>query len=659
MTIRSNPSSKNRQNVTKAKERSPENTKGNKKSSHVSVPKICYYYAVAAIVLGIAATPWSFLFSSSSSKNDDTTINNTINNNKNDTIEFLSSFICKHKKGYCHPSMKPVLHRTHVVTSAIPPTTELLILPRDRIILDLDALRDPWIQTHLFPQQSNNSFSSLDSGAFLAAYLARRIQQQQQQGTSHDPMAPYFSMLPSYETLAFRHPPLWSQELQIRLLNQSSALQISIAIRTMIEREYSTFSARSSDFATHILKQDYTTARINVMARSFGTGPVYNVVSKVKGNTIPQELQYYQQHLGIDLRLGCRALSPILDMWDHHPKAPTQWEYSYEKQAFVVQTKPNEIIPTGFDVWVTYGNYTDSHLFAKFGFVNADGSGWTEATIASFHNVGNVGGLEGGGLTSKSLVAQKEEDQQALQSIMGKYLQYYSDDDAIPNIIAPLEINGVQSSISSATRLEQCKLQILVRIRNDYKRWNFQMQPRDILARPGKSSKTVQLHTIPTFYNNKRGTSNVKFDGSHIIATCRLIVLTEQDYDGRSLEILERFLWKQEHTHADVPLDFVAQAQGDHLEYRALECLYRLVTRKLSHYPTTILEDVDKLTQKSNQQQQQTPLDTREQWSLLVNLGEKQSLEVLSKIALDGMNKKRKLYEIEENKRRTQEKHNR
>ncbi len=46
------------------------------------------------------------------------------------------------------------------------------------------------------------------------------------------------------------------------------------------------------------------------------------------------------------------------------------------------------------------------------------------------------------------------------------------------------------------------------------------------------------------------------------------------------------------------------------------------------------MEDIIKL--KST-----TTLHVREQWSILVNLGEKQSLEALQKIVLDGMKKKK------------------
>merc|ERR1712238_437600 len=44
------------------------------------------------------------------------------------------------------------------------------------------------------------------------------------------------------------------------------------------------------------------------------------------------------------------------------------------------------------DIIVSYGKYTDQHLFAKFGFVPKDGSGYTECGINVMHRIlGDIG----------------------------------------------------------------------------------------------------------------------------------------------------------------------------------------------------------------------------------------------------------------------------
>ena len=104
---------------------------------------------------------------------------------------------------------------------------------------------------------------------------------------------------------------------------------------------------------------------------------------------LDEELEQYKTMFGVDLTKGCHAMVPILDMYNHHPNPNVGWEYNSNEKAFVITSlKP---IPAGQEIIDSYGTYTDSHLFSKFGFVNGDGSGYTEATIAGFHKLLDVG----------------------------------------------------------------------------------------------------------------------------------------------------------------------------------------------------------------------------------------------------------------------------
>ncbi len=651
---------------------------------------------LAVVVVVVAAVfPWSSSFLETSSTttslpdiNHVAYLKELSNSKSGNPMEtFLSCYICNHTNGYCHPSLVPVPERrTHAIATPhggkatysssssssdriIAPNATLLIVPRDRLLLDIDAIRDPWIHKYLFlPAQRLQPQLHIDLGAYLAVYLVLRQRGQQQRlllqdcqhcHHDHDPMEPYFFILPTYEQLQQRHPAMWSNQLLLQLLNQTSALRIARAIRNMIETEYGIFqnlfssstttsttnatASTKTHFAKHILpKQDYIAARINVMARSFGTGPITNVENEPKK-------EYYKRDYNEGWKqYCCRAMVPILDMWDHHPQAPTQWEYSKVHQAFIVTAKPNTNLEwAGSDIWVTYGTYTDSHLFAKFGFINVDGSGWTEASIAAFHNVAHVGLL--GATTAFSTSRSHHEaiyNDVHLAQQMNQYLHYQYDVYPPPSNYAmstPLDYSSIPTAdlnnTSSASRIfQQYKLQILTHIRDDYHRWNFQMQPRDHLAHPGKSSRLTQLKAIPNFYSGSG--NNVRFDGKHIIATCRLIALSEDDYEGKALETLEYYYNLIMDSTINDPKnssslnEYFVHPQDEHLEYRALSCLHRLVTIRLSQYPSTIMEDIIKLKSA-------TTLHVREQWSILVNLGEKQSLEALQQIVLDGMNKKK------------------
>ena len=146
---------------------------------------------------------------------------------------YLKSFVCDSvhpktglKSGYCHPALVPnVEHRTHSVIDVkvkgyyegiiIMPNEILLVLPRHLLITDVDAILDGFVFTKLLGAQHQHdmitstienvqklwpsdddllrredcirdndyrttasmtsTFNHVDMGAYLAAYLARRV----------------------------------------------------------------------------------------------------------------------------------------------------------------------------------------------------------------------------------------------------------------------------------------------------------------------------------------------------------------------------------------------------------------------------------------------------------------------------------------------------
>eukprot|EP00957_Ditylum_brightwellii_P014274 1074971-Ditylum_brightwellii.AAC.1 len=76
------------------------------------------------------------------------------------------------------------------------------------------------------------------------------------------------------------------------------------------------------------------------MSRSFGPGPpgLEEEISLAGDKkSLNEELEHYITHAGVDLSKGCRAMSPILDMYDHHAKPNVEWRYRSDQRAFVVK----------------------------------------------------------------------------------------------------------------------------------------------------------------------------------------------------------------------------------------------------------------------------------------------------------------------------------
>lgn len=532
--------------------------------------------------------------------------------------DYLSTYICRHPKGYCHPSLVPVSERrTHKVeTNDILPNSEILVLPRERIITDLDAMRSPWIQAELFGAVHTSTGNYLDAGAYLAAFLAHRINLSK--AGLRDPMVPYFESLPTYNQLLVIHPTLWSDSHLQKILKGSSALKLILAIKTMIKSEYESFSNRSNLFASSVSVSDYSTARINVLARSFGTGSVSYLVD-LKSPQVLEELEYYRSATGVELKKGCRALTPILDMWDHHPRAATRWLYSQKRAAFIVQTQDNNGIAVGSDVWVSYGTYTESHLYAKFGFTNRDGSSWTEASISTYHEPLDVGlGFQWNGLPFESNLRNESITRDTkLYSAMAKYIDYDDGYDVCIDI-------GIASQ---ASRLRSLKLQHMIKIAHSYHNWNFKFGPREPSALPKKNSlEESSTFMLPSFNPKK-----IKFDGKRIMSTCRLITLTDKDFDGRAYEIL----WQK--LQDGSASEWLIERLDEESEFRSLGCLARLAMARLKMYPTTAEQDIAHLTDAFDL------LSTYERQAIAVRIGEKQTLDLLIKIALDGIYQKRQI----------------
>ena len=79
--------------------------------------------------------------------------------------------ICAQPDVFCDERLEPI-RRTHKANKYIPPETRIISLPRRYQIWDLDAMRSPYIQKHLFLARHSYTNNSLSAAAYLAAYVA-------------------------------------------------------------------------------------------------------------------------------------------------------------------------------------------------------------------------------------------------------------------------------------------------------------------------------------------------------------------------------------------------------------------------------------------------------------------------------------------------------
>ena len=579
---------------------------------------------------------------------------------------------------YCHPLLQPSpKRRTHYIakteTATATATTNqptkkvkggetVMVLPRHLLIYDLDAMRNQeFIRNELLRARHDGTNNALDSGAFLASYLLYRQKvltkswnwkggddgndgndrndgndgtPLQEEGVVRDDntkLLQYLNILPTFDKLQTFHPVLWSNETIQDLFGlQTVSYNLIHAYKSMITSEYKAFSKSSSVFVNNIHEHEYTSMRINVMSRSFGPGPPSLEEENEAASsysTLEEELDYYQLTSGVNLTKGCRAMSPILDLWDHHAVPNVEWMYIRDQRAFVIKVREKEILPW-HDIMVSYGMYTDSHLFSKFGFVNGDGSGHTELSIATMHQLLDVGlGQQFSYMVHNHGIHDRnpklmESDRDELRKSL---LQYLLSDDGYDECIT-------KESNPEGYELKLLKFYHLQVIANKRDRWTVTFQPRNETSKPGATSQQpIQLD--PPNFNPQQ----VKFDGSKIINTCRLLALTNDDYNGKALEVLKSAL---ENGSTD---NFEVKRQSDELEYRALMWLARLTNVALKKYPSTVRKDMESLFTA------QVPFQSKEWYALQVRLGEMQTLESLRSISSSGT--RHMLEKVRKNKR--------
>lgn len=334
-------------------------------------------------------------------------------------------------------------------------------------------------------------------------------------------------------------------------------------------------------FGNNITLAAYKTARIHVLSRSFSPGPP----GPEEGLT-EQDLELYKANVGTDFSTGCHAMVPILDLLNHHPKPNVAYEYDSSKRSFVIRASKG--IRANFELMDSYGKFTDPHLFGKFGFVNGDGSGHTQASMALFHRLMDWDFQEFSYLAPTGVTPKISSFQ---RSDLTRYLQY---DDGYPECIQGPETHPAEFE------LKRLKLDHLVQIANVPGRWTLSVAPRVAKSTPAQSSEEPITFLAPLLDPRE-----ISWDLTQLVETCRLMALITSDFDGKATQVLTEQLGNS---------SFVVERGTDALEYRALMCLARLASTTLSQYKRNLMEEqelVEKLNEESFQSRNWTAAHLR------------------------------------------------
>eukprot|EP00536_Pseudo-nitzschia_multiseries_P011526 jgi/Psemu1/297884/fgenesh1_pm.397_\ len=508
------------------------------------------------------------------------------------------------KKAWCGSGKVEATRRTLRVSAAgtrpIRRGGTLVEIPREFQIWEIDALRSDVVQSEqLWKARHELTENPLPGGAFLAAYLAherkRLAKTEEQSKDSEDEdeemtdspdvhkdklRGSYLNVLPSWEELSVHHPLLKSRsELQSMLGHHSWNYAVVVMYQEMVASEYKALTAQSPQgFGKEITIEEYQTARIHVLSRSFNPG-ADACSAEVDTFFSPKDLERLQSAWGVRSSKslfadGCHAMVPILDMLNSHPHPNVVYKYDSEKKMFMISAKTK--ISPSWELMNSYGKYSDAHLYAKFGFVNGDGSGHTQVSIAIFHRPLDVQMSQEFTLVPDAVKYGDGSESQPLALIeiipdfqrdgLKRYLTFDDGyDDCIEKDLHP-----------EAYRLKELKFMHLVKIANDPLSWIATLQPRAPQSKPKESSDLLISETPP-----KIDPRALRVDLTRVMDTCRLIELILDDYEGNAIKVLTDNLNNN---------TFVVAKGNRALEYRSLMCLARLAGTALMQYTPSNLK---------------------------------------------------------------------
>jgi len=575
---------------------------------------------------------------------------------------------------------------------AIPEGELVMRLPRPLQIWDLDALRDEFIQTEFLglskendskdkaPVTHRETGNPLDSGAYLAVHLIRLIHglrggqcnDSESKKECKQPsdnawadvrqyeqrlnlLEPYLSILParhndntatpaSITTNPHDHPLTWPKStLESLFPKYTHTYDLIVHYRRMIQSEYDALGQASKVFAQNVEFSEYLNMRVNVISRAFGvsasendSGAEWNKPEEAANESLFDEMKSYEtsnfgtylnnSHESSDTVFRLRSMSPLLDMYNSHPNPNVQWRYNQKTSSYDISAS-NSISP-GDAIIVSYGKYTEGHLFAKFGYVNGDGSSPTEANVAVFHRLfDDVGlGRQYSLLpfhTSDSVSSPKDEStvleqtKQVIDMQSKELIRYLIFDDGYKECIRVSD----NEQYNQHEELKLLKLRHLIRIANQRENW--------VVRLPAKFPDTKPLQRLSERPEIGIETSKVGVNANRMLSTCRLLSLTIDDIGRDAVGYLRDGLSSNK---------FEVEKDGPALEYRAMMCVARMCGVAMSRYGAY-------LTPEGRQEPRE--FGSREWNAWYVRDGEMRVLGILRQTLLTGANKLKRQHNLE------------
>jgi hypothetical protein len=426
------------------------------------------------------------------------------------------------------------------------------------------------------------------------------------------------------------HPLALNESFVERHLAGTSSLDVWRKHRVTIASEYERLAEASPDFARSTSYEEYRTARLLVLTRAFGTGPppsstahrnMQSTVEAHSGHGEPEDssstqlIRTLEAQYNVDLSMGSYAMVPVLDFYDHHASPNVGFEFKFRgrhghddssdrrrhhdddnDQQHVLYadgyfhiTALQTITPEA-TLHDSYGMRTDSDLFARYGFLQGDGTDCTQASLA---------------LHPLDFRPYDRRPADVLVKQRGLLLRYLQYDDGYLECVNP-----VDKDAGNAYELKRLKYLYLLRRADSIPSWTVVMHPRTV-AGPPKDRNDVKAMYPP--YNPVQHPPVA--NGTSAYTTCRVISLMDADYDGRAVELLSNLandtsrhsLPALRHNHPRHANDGGGgDTWEDALEYRTLHCMTRLISASLQRLNTTLDEQMDAL--RRHPENQQTPV---------------------------------------------------
>ncbi|KAL7519612.1 hypothetical protein ACHAWX_004371 [Stephanocyclus meneghinianus] len=428
----------------------------------------------------------------------------------------------------------------------------------------------------------------------------------------------YLAVLPTYadrvissseDVNLHEHPVTWNQTILTSLFPKyTHTYNLIVNYQRMIQSEYDALKSFSFDeFGKNVNFTEYMGMRLNVLSRAFSVivsgddaGPSWT--DNNFSESLLKEVESYEtSNFGVRRysvgtvevldEFKFRSMCPLLDMYNSHPNPNVIWKYDSTTSSYIIHAQ-RDGIPSGHTVIVSYGKYTEGHLFAKYGYVNGDGSSKTEVSLNVFHRImGDVGlsiqysplpfevwdynenrNTVGNTHHSASLAKQTIDIQSK------ELLRYLMFDDGHAECI---QFQNHNTTFTDDQKLKLLKFQHLKRLANVGEAWIVRLPPRYPNSRPFQDGTTLTS-------KNHRGDTKVGIDANRILSICRLLSLTVDDIGGDAIAYLEDGLSRvNPQSSSSLHPHFRVEKYGNALEYRALMCVVRLTDvafKRYGHY---------------------------------------------------------------------------